>query len=83
MSLSEDGMEITLNKVKTDGTEKQILAQKDWEIYSINVVGNYIYFVAYEPTEQLEEASTATAYQNHRLIYHLPYVHQLNLTVFL
>lgn len=67
MSLSEDGMEIALNKVKTDGTEKQILAQKDWEIYSINVVGNYIYFVAYEPTEQLEEASTATAYQNNKI----------------
>ena len=70
MSLSENGMEIALNKVKTDGTENQVLVQKDWEIYSINVVGNYLYFIAYEPTEdneKLEETSTPTAYRHNKI----------------
>ena len=67
MSLANDGMEIALNKVKTDGTEKQVLVQKDWEIYSINVVGNYMYFVAFEPTDEVEAEATSTAYQKNRI----------------
>ena len=67
MSLANDGMEIALNKVKTDGTEKQVLVQKDWEIYSINVVGNYMYFVAFEPTDEVEAVATSTAYQKNRI----------------
>lgn len=67
MSLANEGMEIAINRVKTDGTEKQVLAQKDWEIYSINVVGNYIYFVAFEPTDEVEAESTSTAYQKNRI----------------
>ena len=52
MSLSDDAMEIAINKIKTDGTEKTVLVQKDWEIYSINVVDDYIYFIAFEPTDE-------------------------------
>lgn len=67
MSLANDGMEIALNRVRTNGKDKQVLAQKDWEIYSINVVGNYIYFVAFEPTDEVEAEATSTAYQKNRI----------------
>lgn len=65
MSLSEDSMEISINKIKTDGTEKTVLAQKDWEVYSINVVGNYLYFVAFEPTT--DENGTTSEYKNNKI----------------
>lgn len=67
MSLANEGMEIAINRVKTDGTGKEVLVQKDWEVYSINVVGNYLYFVAFEPTEEIEAESTSTAYQKNRI----------------
>lgn len=67
MSLANDGMEIAINKIKTDGTEKQLLIQKDWEIYSINVVGDYMYFVAFEPVEEGEQEEGTTAYQNNKI----------------
>lgn len=65
MSLSEDSMEISINKIKTNGTKKTVLAQKDWEVYSINVVGNYIYFVAFEPVAETEE--TTSEYKNNKI----------------
>lgn len=69
MSLSDDGMEIALNKIKTDGTEKQKLIEKDWEISSINVYEDYIYFVAFEPAEEGEviEDTSITSYPHNRI----------------
>lgn len=69
MSLAKDGTEIALNKIKTDGTEQQVLVQKDWEIYSINVMGDYLYFIAFEPTEEgtTTEGATSTAYQHNKI----------------
>lgn len=64
MSFSDDSMEVSINKIKTDGTNKTVLAQKDWEIFSINVVGNYIYFIAYEPTTDSNEE---TQYKNNKI----------------
>ena len=49
MTLSEDATKICINKIKADGTNSQVLVEKDWEIYSLNVYKNYLYFVAYEP----------------------------------
>lgn len=60
MSFSQDSMLVSINKMKTDGTKKTMLVQRDWEIYSINVVGKYIYFIAFEPTSEDE-------YQNNKI----------------
>lgn len=69
MSLSDDGMQIAINKVRTDGTEKQKLIEKDWEVSSINVYGDYIYFVALEPAQEGEtiENSSVSSYPHNRI----------------
>lgn len=65
MSFSDDSMEVSINKIREDGTEKTVLVQKDWEIYSINVVGEYIYFIAYEPITK--EDGTTAQYKNNKI----------------
>lgn len=65
MTLSEDSMEVAINKIKTNGKNKTLLVQKDWEIYSINVYGNYIYFIAFEPTT--DQDGSTTVYQNNKI----------------
>ena len=61
MTLSDDALNININKIKTDGTDSQLLAQKDWEIYSINAYKNYLYFIAFEPT------TDDNTYQNNKI----------------
>lgn len=61
MTLSDDAMSININRIKTDGTNKEMLIQKDWEIYSINVYKKYVYFIAFEPTTDEE------TYQNNKI----------------
>lgn len=71
VSFAEDGMEVEIDKIKTDGSDKQVLAKKDWEIYSINVVGDYLYFIAFEPAgegeEVDEETAASTAYPKNKI----------------
>ena len=61
------GGEVPTIKVRLtkDGSEKTVLIQKDWEIYSINVVGKYMYFIAFEPT--VEGSSTTAQYRNNKI----------------
>ena len=48
MTLSDDASKIDIKRIKTDGTGSETIAEQDWEIYSINVYGKYLYFIAFE-----------------------------------
>lgn len=61
MTLSEDASKIDIARIKKDGTEKEVIIEKDWEIYSINVYKNYLYFIAFEPV------SDEDTYQNNKI----------------
>lgn len=61
MTLSKDATKIDINKIKTDGTSSEVIAEKDWEIYSINAYKKYLYFIAYE------EVTDEDTYQNNKI----------------
>ena len=61
MTLSKDASKIDINRIKTDGTKSEVIAEKDWEIYSINAYGKYLYFIAYEPVQD------ENTYQNNKI----------------
>lgn len=54
---SEDGTAISIYKSKKDGTDKKELVKDNWKVLSLNIVGNYIYFIAISPDE-IEQSST-------------------------
>ena len=61
MTLNEDATKININRIKSDGTSKEVIAERDWEIYSINAYKNYLYFIAYE------EAKDENTYLNNKI----------------
>ena len=48
MTLSDDASKIAIKKIEKNGKGIQTIVEKDWEIYSLNVYKNYLYFIAYE-----------------------------------
>ena len=61
MTLSKDASKIDINRIKLDGSNQEVIAEKDWEIYSINAYGKYLYFIAYEPVQD------ENTYQNNKI----------------
>lgn len=61
MTLSDDASKIAIKRIKDDGTDSEVLAEKDWEIYSINAYGKYLYFIAFE------EVTDEDMYQNNKI----------------
>ena len=61
MTLSEDATKIDINRIKSDGTSKEVIKENDWEIYSINAYKDYLYFIAYE------EVQDEDTYQNNKI----------------
>ena len=61
MTLSKDASKIAINRIKDDGTKKEVLRENDWEIFSINVYGKYLYFVAFE------QVTDENMYQNNKI----------------
>ena len=52
---NEDSTEIGIFKIKTNGEEKQQLYMGDLNILSLNITGNYIYFIGIGPEEYSED----------------------------
>lgn len=61
MSLSNDATMIDICRIDDKGKNKEVLVEKDWEIYSINVYDNYLYFIAFE------EVTDDSMYQNNKI----------------
>lgn len=61
MALNEDASKIDICKIDKKGKNKQVLVEKDWEIYSINAYKDYLYFIAFE------EVTDDNTYQNNKI----------------
>ena len=53
---ADDGTSIAIYKSKTDGSNKKELVKDDWDVLSLNVVNDYIYFIAIN-NDKIESAS--------------------------
>lgn len=47
---------MNIYKMKKDGSESTLICDKDWNVSSLNLVGNWLYFIAYEQSS--DEQST-------------------------
>ncbi len=58
ISPNSDSTKICLNKVKNDGTKKQVILEADYDMLSINAIDGYLYFITIDTTEADTLAST-------------------------
>lgn len=60
MSFNDDATGVAIYKIRQNGEDNTLLAEGDWEVLSLNAVGDYIYFIAFETVTD-EDGNSATA----------------------